>query len=408
MEPYPSNESDGRNEVFSRPLSYRSDYRSEQSSASSQSPMVKIRSFQPMQKPAARNPTLLGGRPNLINVNKKPGQKQASSSTQSAPMLPVLQSPLNTSFYTKSSSHRGSDSMQTASSFGSSRVGSRPPLGGAWREQERGGELRSNIDEGKEFIQGCIPNWSSENNIRSSAAVEHKLTWAYYHMRGMRTSLGQTEQTTSSKKNGQFNFWRDLRPPFRVKRIQREVDDGHADGPLFNITYCCPLDYVTERKWGHRTAEGSFENLVHGVAEVRIPKDFPQISKHVIVLSWGKPEIKFGSKPKLDDKEAQAVTVDPKKWSPIAAEFHMRSNCTRLAKIRESLHETNLKMAVQGNQMKQMRPWQKALLKPSATLSDFVKAEKEMQEAKDAEGTESPKRELRMRTACVGFVDIHG
>ena len=25
-----------------------------------------------------------------------------------------------------------------------------------------------------------------------------------------------------------------------------------------------------------------------------------------------------------DDKEAQAVTVDPKKWSPIAAEFHMR------------------------------------------------------------------------------------
>lgn len=235
--------------------------------------MVKIRSFQPMQKPAARNPTLLGGRPNLINVNKKPGQKQASSSTQSAPMLPVLQSPLNTSFYTKSSSHRGSDSMQTASSFGSSRVGSRPPLGGAWREQERGGELRSNIDEGKEFIQGCIPNWSSENNIRSSAAVEHKLTWAYYHMRGMRTSLGQTEQTTSSKKNGQFNFWRDLRPPFRVKRIQREVDDGHADGPLFNITYCCPLDYVTERKWGHRTAEGSFENLVHGVAEVRIPKE---------------------------------------------------------------------------------------------------------------------------------------
>ena len=57
-----------------------------------------------------------------------------------------------------------------------------------------------------------------------------------------------------------------------MKRIQREVDDGHADGPLFNITYCCPLDYVTERKWGHRTAEGSFENLVHGVAEVRIPK----------------------------------------------------------------------------------------------------------------------------------------
>lgn len=294
------------------------------------------------------------------------------------------------------------------SSIGSRNSKGRLPLGGAWREQDRGSDgemLRSNIDEGNEFIQGCIPNWGSENNIRSTSAVEHKLSWAYYHMRGMRTSLGQTEQVPSSKKSGQqFNFWRDLRPPFRVKRMQREVDDGHADGPLFRITYCCPLDYVTERKWGHRTAEGSFENLVHGVAEVRIPKDFPQISKHVIVLSWGKPEIKFGSKPKPDDKEAQAVTVDPKKWSPIAAEFHMRSNCSRLAKIRESLHETNLKMAGQTNQP--TRPWQKALMKPSATLADFVKAEKEMQSEDD--GTDSPKRDFRMRTACAGFVNIHG
>ena len=131
-----------------------------------------------------------------------------------------------------------------------------------------------------------------------------------------------------------------------------------------------------DRKWGVNSAEGTHENLVHGVAEVRIPKDeqqavftttsgdlwfevlshvfevmpmaargafqyfsmlfisyplkgcqtygklwkheqkassvlprashelhelqdFPQESKHIIVLSWGRPEIKFGKKPKL-------------------------------------------------------------------------------------------------------------
>ncbi|CAK9087166.1 unnamed protein product [Durusdinium trenchii] len=314
-----------------------------------------------------------------------------------APMLPVLQSPHNTSFYTKST--QPGDSLRESSY--SSKIWF--PLGGAWREQERGldGEvLRTNIDDGREFVNGCIPNWSSDCAIRSPAAVEHKLSWAYYRMRGMRAALGHTDQVPSSKQSRQqFNFWTDLRPPFRIKGMKRDADDGHPDGPLFRISYCCPLDYVTERKWGRRTAEGTFENLVHGVAEVRIPKDFPQVSTRIIVLSWGRVEIKFGTKPKVD-KEAGAV--DPKKWSPIAAEFHLRSNCSRLASLRESLHEANLKMAGQSNQQA-VRPWQKALMKPSATLADFMKAEQLEQKE-----VESVKRDLRLRTACAGFIENAG
>ncbi|CAK9087288.1 unnamed protein product [Durusdinium trenchii] len=314
-----------------------------------------------------------------------------------APMLPVLQSPHNTSFYTKST--QPGDSLRESSY--SSKIWF--PLGGAWREQERGldGEvLRTNIDDGREFVNGCIPNWSSDCAIRSPAAVEHKLSWAYYRMRGMRAALGHTDQVPSSKQSRQqFNFWTDLRPPFRIKGMKRDADDGHPDGPLFRISYCCPLDYVTERKWGRRTAEGTFENLVHGVAEVRIPKDFPQVSTRIIVLSWGRVEIKFGTKPKVDKK---AGAVDPKKWSPIAAEFHLRSNCSRLASLRESLHEANLKMAGQSNQQA-VRPWQKALMKPSATLADFMKAEQLEQKE-----VESVKRDLRLRTACAGFIENAG
>eukprot|EP00438_Fugacium_kawagutii_P024434 Skav202107 [mRNA] locus=scaffold1980:85180:88531:+ [translate_table: standard] len=126
--------------------------------------------------------------------------------------------------------------------------------------------------------------------------------------------------------------------------------------------------------------------------ESDVLNEFPLVSKHVIVLSWGKPEIKFGSKPKLDDKDAQAITVDPKKWSPIAAEFHMRrSNCSRLAKLRESLHETNLKMA---------GPWQKALMKPSATLADFMKdscGRREVGREREREKKREKKRRERER-----------
>lgn len=221
-------------------------------------------------------------------------------------MLPVLQSPHNTSFYTKSGSgQQGSESFTSSSLQSRSR---RLPLGGAWREQERGLEgelLRTNSDEGREYVQGCIPNWGSDRSIRSAAAVEQRLSWAYYHMRSLSRPSSQLQ---SSKQGGQqFNFWSDLRPPFRIKAMTQELDEGHPDGPLFHITYVCPLDYVTERKWGHRTAEGSFENAVHGVAEVRIPKDFPQISKHLVVLSWGKPQLKFGQKPKplgIDENKA--------------------------------------------------------------------------------------------------------
>lgn len=366
------------------------------SSDPEESPIARCRSLQPPQRALpvvrareAKNPTLMTSKARHFDTKVK--------ITQSAPMLPVLQSPHNTSFYTKST--QPGDSLRESSY--SSKIWF--PLGGAWREQERGldGEvLRTNIDDGREFVNGCIPNWSSDCAIRSPAAVEHKLSWAYYRMRGMRAALGHTDQVPSSKQSRQqFNFWTDLRPPFRIKGMKRDADDGHPDGPLFRISYCCPLDYVTERKWGRRTAEGTFENLVHGVAEVRIPKDFPQVSTRIIVLSWGRVEIKFGTKPKVDKK---AGAVDPKKWSPIAAEFHLRSNCSRLASLRESLHEANLKMAGQSNQQA-VRPWQKALMKPSATLADFMKAEQLEQKE-----VESVKRDLRLRTACAGFIENAG
>ncbi|CAJ1353381.1 unnamed protein product [Effrenium voratum] len=320
-------------------------------------------------------------------VVRPPRARPAQASSASVGQLPTLMT---------SSWRSSSSSMPMMLASKSSHVRSltslrsdSQPLGSKWRDQDLDGTVRSNADDGSEFVQGCLPNWATERKVRSAAAVEHKLSWAYYHMRSMRVGLPKAEMV-KRQTGQQFDFWRDLRPPFRVASIERDTDDtGGADGPLFRISYSCPLDYVTERKWGLRTSEeGTFKNTVHGVAEVRIPKDFPETSKHICVLSWGRPALKFGVKPQQKAKEVPAISVDPKTWSPVAAEFHLRSNCGRLAKLRDTLHQTNLKLA---EERRQTRPWRRALLKPCATLADFVQAE----EGANEYNPDSPKRDLR-------------
>ena len=54
--------------------------------------------------------------------------------------------------------------------------------------------FRTNVDDGREFVNGCVPNWSADCAIRSPATVEHKLSWAYCRVRGRRAALGHTDQ----------------------------------------------------------------------------------------------------------------------------------------------------------------------------------------------------------------------
>ncbi|CAE6956914.1 unnamed protein product [Symbiodinium natans] len=355
-------------------------------------------------QPQARVPTLM--------ANAHRGQKARLSNVQSAPMLPAVFSPHVPAMYvTRSTAWRPSGELTLSVSSSSRSCSTQEflsskskvaPLGSAWREGDvsaDGEAVRSNPDEGGEYIHGCVPNWGRERAVRSVAAVEQKLSWTYYRMRGLRAAVPQPPPT-SKERSQRFDFWTDLRPPMRVEGMERdpEDNDSHPDGLLFRIFYTCPLDYVTERKWGRRTSEGTFDNVACGTAEVRIPKDFPQNSKQLCVLSWGAPTLK--SKKSLRPRDP--VTVDPSSWSPITSEMQSRSQSRRFNQLQQALQRANTKLAAAP---KKTRHWQKALLSHSATLADFMKAE---QAHMDEEQPPPRMRDLRIRTACAGFVDIQG
>merc|ERR1712100_368629 len=146
---------------------------------------------------------------------------------------------------------------------------------------------------------------------------------AYYHMKRhlkhpLRGEVGDPHLESKnvinemrSGANNRFQFWRDLRPPFEVKKVKR-VDDltdtRHPDGQLYEVTYLCPIDYESERMWGTDQGGSTFENKIHGVAEVRIPDRFPE-KRPMNIVSWGHPELNWvpGPEDEIDDD----AMVDP-------------------------------------------------------------------------------------------------
>lgn len=250
--------------------------------------------------------------------------------------------------------------------------------------------------------------------MRSKGALEQKLTWTYYHLRKKHAASSHhpllttmDEEGSSADQDQLFNFWTDLRPPFRIQKVERDKDDegSHPDGLLHTITYCCPVDYVTERKWNMNSAEGTFENTVRGFAQVRIPKDFP--SKDMCILSWGNPTLidRSSKASKLRKQHGEGMIVSPKLWSPIAQELNMRPDHPRFAAIQATI--ARLKTGDHKDNTGP-HPIRKLLYGPShdAPLHMHQKAE-----AKAAEMKSKPRKKLRefgIHTACAGFIRYSG
>jgi hypothetical protein len=285
------------------------------------------------------------------------------------------------------------------------------PLGHTWRERNTFSDGHSrwlNADDASEFIDGCVPAWGKERIMRTTAALEQKLTWTYYNLRNKKAGSSQLESPlTEVEKDQLFNFWSDLRPPFRIQKVKRDNDDdgSHPDGLLHTITYCCPVDYVTERKFNMDSAEGTFENTVRGFAEVRIPKDFP--AKNMRILSWGNPTLidRSSKSTKLRKRHAANMIVSPKLWSPIAQELSIRADHPRLAHIRSAIER------VKGGAHKEdigPDPVRKLLLGPShdAPLHLHEKADAEAKEMKSK--PRAKKREFGIHTASAGFIRYSG
>eukprot|EP00933_Yihiella_yeosuensis_P067393 TRINITY_DN7217_c1_g1_i1.p1 TRINITY_DN7217_c1_g1~~TRINITY_DN7217_c1_g1_i1.p1 ORF type:complete len:412 (-),score=64.95 TRINITY_DN7217_c1_g1_i1:251-1486(-) len=311
------------------------------------------------------------------------------------------------------------------------------------------GESSSGDHAHTRFLHGCVPNWQKMATVRLKQLIEHELAWAYYRMRRhadhpQREEVGdQLNQNAvigamRSGKNNSFQFWRDLRPPFsciEVKRAQKdpEVIDGggrpHPDGELYYVTYECPIEYTCERMWGLKSDGGTFNNKIHGVAQVRLPATFPE-HRRMRVVGWGRPALNWSPKDMIveEDEEDLPRAVDPAVWMSIATELGVRPDMKKLASCRKLTREASWKAHAQNKRGPEVPEMQKILLGPHASLPRLAAAEQRRINAAPTasalhqirggyqkpafEGASSPmskkKRQHTIYTASSGFVTYVG
>lgn len=253
------------------------------------------------------------------------------------------------------------------------------PLAGTWRDRsvdDFGSPVRKNADEANCFQGGCIPNFS-QMNMRKSSALEHELTWNYYKIRRHelhpeRKSVGDpkmpdqcvVEKMRFGKKN-QFNFWRDLKPPFHVTKVARDSSQPHhhPDGEMFHVSYSCGIDYVGERLWNEKSEAGTFDNMIHGIATVRVPDNYPTDGAKVTMVSWGRPTLNHSPEEEKDENgNVIPEFVNPDLWMPISEELKQRASMPRFAVCRASTRQANLRRPVE------MAPMQSLLLGAHGSL----------------------------------------
>lgn len=220
---------------------------------------------------------------------------------RSTPLLPSADSPQAVTWYSGKAP------------LGPSSASCWRALGATWRDWDTDvkGPLDRQADDGKDYVNGCVPHWTKTNRVRTKGLLEHELTWAYYRMRRheghpQRQAVGESLPNNCVGEKMRFGtgcsfkFWHDLRPPFAVLQVKR-VDDGlsdevpasavdHPDGELHTITYECAIEYFAERLLNDDSESGTFGNKVSGVAEVRIPNAWPR-KRPIHILGWGNPTL---------------------------------------------------------------------------------------------------------------------
>lgn len=310
------------------------------------------------------------------------------------------------------------------------------PLGSTWREREKdvfGVPVRKNADEANAFINGCVPNWSTKPCVRKAKTLEHELTWNYYRMsrhtlHPERESVGDphmpNECVVSEMRCGkekQFQFFRDLRPPFRVNSIKRDQEDSadkHPDGDLFYVSYQCGIDYVGERLWNEKCLASTFDNMISGTASVRIPDGYPK-QQGIKILNWGRPTLTPDEQKGQKGIATGDTFINPNTWMPISAELSQRSSEPRFAKCREATRQAHA--GIRARRPLEVDPVQKLLLGTHTTLPRLAAAH----HAKEGTNVSSPsaaqgvsvegatpsqkkKRQHCIFTAAAGFVRYAG
>lgn len=305
------------------------------------------------------------------------------------------------------------------------------PLAGAWREFDTFdgfSRLRTNVDEGNAFQRGTIPNYQREAIVRMQGVLAHELQWLYYQVKKDKSHPARKQvhnilpniDVVEPMRDGgtsRFHFWRDLRPPFSVLDVQR-ADQGKTgepedalvgrgwgtsspEGELYLVTYECGIDYVGERKWGVQSDAGTFNNRLHGTAQLRIPNEFP-FKRPCVMVHWGQPVLNFVPKP---SDANESMGVPPDQWNPLAEFLGIRADSPKMAQVRVLSREANRKAAARklGSKASDVS---KLLLGPHPSVAKMAHIERTISSGGDSANAKL--KERRVFTAAGGFVRYHG
>lgn len=235
---------------------------------------------------------------------------------------------------------QGGRGMHPCATHGMERPKSVPSLGGKFRPPEKGfGAKRFGWYDkmpfdasGRSYLGGKMLDLTMGVVMRTKQAIAHDMAWLYLRMkrdpehplRQAHIKLPATGVVSGLRDSGGFEFWRDLRPPFIVTKVEREYHTHPKTAPCtaisedtFKVSYECALDYSTERAWGGAQDGGTFDNVVHAAARIEIPENWPADGSNLTILDWGQPILNWtpdmdakANPPKKSDEDGENVDWD--------------------------------------------------------------------------------------------------
>eukprot|EP00397_Hematodinium_sp_SG-2012_P034980 GEMP01037572.1.p1 GENE.GEMP01037572.1~~GEMP01037572.1.p1 ORF type:complete len:246 (+),score=19.54 GEMP01037572.1:155-892(+) len=90
-------------------------------------------------------------------------------------------------------------------------------------------------------------------------------------------------------RDGTFDFWRDLVPPFQIASIVKDDARSTVDDHYYKVLYMCGLDYRSERAIFRGKESSTFDSRLCSVALIRLPPRYH--GKGLRIINWGSPSL---------------------------------------------------------------------------------------------------------------------
>lgn len=154
------------------------------------------------------------------------------------------------------------------------------------------------------------------SQFRTTACLSKDLSKNWYkqcnresHPARMSLKQPTRDAVCEELRNGNFDFWRDLRPPFSITKVQKDTESSTCTDHYYHVSYVTPLDYKSERAVFRGKNSSTFDNVMNATAYVRLPPRYHG-GRGFRVINWGEP-ILTGCEPKKELQKMRRSRSEP-------------------------------------------------------------------------------------------------